>query len=160
MNTIKILTFIAGFTIFLLLSSFLLNYYVDKNIVGATTIYTNLEIGEEIGFKLDSDALYFGTIRQAGHSKRTINLNNNEHNLIIRIKGNISEFVYVENDFNQEKTQINFIAISDGTKQGTFEGYITIYQVKSTKILDLILPGKKITRHQIDKSPSVNLTIV
>lgn len=150
--------FVITLTIFLLVIT--TYFYVSINIVGVQQIKTTLTIGDEVGFVLDTDALHFGTIRRQGTSTRAITITPTNNPLIIKVQGNISEYIYILNNEASTTGRIEFVAHSKEPNYGYYEGFVTIYQVKSTNLLELILPGKKIITNYVNHTPSVNLTLV
>ncbi|MFT4261069.1 MAG: hypothetical protein ACMXX9_01400 [Candidatus Woesearchaeota archaeon] len=129
MNKIKILGLIALTSMTLFLISVFALFYVQSSINDYVELDTTLIIGQEVGFNLDNDALHFGTIRYKGTSKRTINIPQNNGELLIKIEGNISQFIYLEN-IHESSNQLNFLAIAKYQELGYYEGKIRIYNLK------------------------------
>ena len=65
-------------------------FYNQYKIVKTQTINVDFEIGEDIGFNIDTDALHFGRIPTGSSSTRKLNMTNN-YNFDIKVNFKPSE---------------------------------------------------------------------
>lgn len=151
--------FVITLTIFLLVIT--TYFYVSINIVGVQQIKTTLTIGDEVGFVLDTDALHFGTIRRQGTSTRAITITPTNNPLIIKVHGNISEYIYILNNEANTTGRIEFVAHSKEPNYGYYEGFVTIYETKTkNNLLKTLLGGMKVSKFNEEiQNQNINLSI-
>lgn len=67
-----------------------------------------------VGFNVDNNAIYFGTVPRGGHSNRKINVGGTmSYNINMQTFGELSKWVYVsENNFITQENEIKAITIS------------------------------------------------
>lgn len=125
-----VLIFLLIFFLILFLFLFVGNILIlDKK-----QIYTNVHVANYSGFDLNSTALTFGFVNPGQGAQRSVIIKNDfdkKAKIIIRIKGNISDFLIVsENNFFLEKNQskeIDFsILLPKNIDFGEYTGIINI----------------------------------
>jgi len=124
------LVFLLIFFVILFLFLFISNLLIlDKK-----QIFTNVIVSNYSGFDLNSTALKFGFVERGQGAQRSVIIKNdfNERaKIIIKIKGNISDFLIVsENNFFLEENQskeIDFsILLPENLILGEYNGVISI----------------------------------
>ncbi len=128
---IFLLIFFSILFLFLLISNLLI---LDKK-----QIFTNVIVSNYSGFDLNSTALKFGFVERGQSAQRSVIIKNDfdkKAKIIIKIKGNISDFLIVsENNFFLEKNQskeIDFsILLPEDLMFGEYNGVISIILKKS-----------------------------
>ena len=160
MNHVKILSFIAGLALTTFIVTLLSLFYVQSSVLAVHKTNTTLVIGEEVGFNLDRDALHFGTLRYQGSATRALTIPENNNYLIIKIEGNITPFIFLDQEITKNPGTITFRAINLEDIRGDFKGEITIYEVKKySNVLESLLPGKRVKYKDYTPPPSVILNI-
>lgn len=146
--------------IMLMLFTALAFIYNTNNIVRVHTLNTTLSIGEEVGLNLDTDALHFGTIRNKGHSKRSVFLDYTNNSLLIKSRGNISDYLFINDIMVEEDTlKIEFIARSLDSVKKDLSGKVFIYEFRKDLFSHFFLPGKRVSFSDDFSEPQVKITI-
>ena len=160
MNYISVLKFVSGIFFAFLLITFSTFLYLNIVIVTSHKMNTTLEIGSEVGINLDTDALHFGTIRNTGTSQRSVNLNPSENYILIKVQGNISEFLYTKDKISKNPQKITFEVYVNESNYGYYEGQIMIYELRNkNRLLNLLLPGKTVVKNPNERPSSVLINI-
>ena len=113
--------------------------YVNYKVVSVEEINFDLEIGNEIGFNIDTDAIHFGRVLPGGNSIKQINLTNNKEFdvlIVIQKKSEINDWIIIgENKFvlvPRENKEVNIsIKIPLDTEYDLYEGKIKVISVKA-----------------------------
>ena len=120
----------------LLLCIFLIAANAASNVIEHLDMNASLNVGDYMGFKLDNDKIYFGTIPSGSYSKRSISVKSDYEGFIyITIGSPLNEWVFASEfqDFyinaGENKT-IELYAYPVDAEQGTYESYVGIYILK------------------------------
>jgi hypothetical protein len=132
MNSSRLVILISSFVIISLITGYFIynNYYI----VETSQIKMNMTVGNNVGFVLNNDALYFGTTYPKGQSRRTVTfVNDFGFPVVVHIKadGELAEYLSVEkNNFPIEpnsRENIVFTATApEDVLNVTFNGSVKI----------------------------------
>jgi len=118
--------------ILIILASIVLIIFLYLSIVIDVKIYPyEFNIGDHVGFNVDNDKFYFGTLMQGSQSSRFLTIKDPKHDIkvIIKAYGDLSNKLIVsDNKFKLKKGEEKAIKISlltnETLPQGKYQGNI------------------------------------
>lgn len=112
--------------------------YVNYKVVSVEEIGFDLEIGNEMGFNIDTDAIHFGRVPLGGSSKKQINLTNNKEFdvlIVVQKDSEINDWISIgENKFvlvpGENKEVSISIKIPLDAEYDKYEGKIKVVSLR------------------------------
>ena len=121
--------------VFVLFLATLYSYnYASSQVLDVQEVNVFLAVNKsEVGFNLDTDALYFGTIPIGGVSKRGLSYSSDETGyLYIVVSDSLKDLIYLEEGFSssfENNKTVNLLATSE--EEGSYSGILRVYLLKN-----------------------------
>ena len=103
-------------------------------IVGVREIDTTVAVGGELGFNVDTDKLYFGTLLPGGHAERSLDIDSlacKKCLVVINKNGELADWLDLSADKfvikQWERKSVNVVlSVPEDASEGTYNGTLKI----------------------------------
>ncbi len=136
MKKISTYLIVGGITLALILA---LVYMLYKSPIEVIDYDMHIEVGDNVGFNLDTDKIYFGTVYPGGGAERNITLTN-IHDITlttqITLSGDLKEWVVLsDNNFlldpSKSKDITVYVTTPENTTYGNYTGKMKVRLLRS-----------------------------